>query len=60
MKERKFKCGNDIVTVTMQKSDLLICETTNEEYNEANTDGYWIATEEDVKREVDNNNWVLI
>lgn len=57
---RKFKKGNDVITVTKLSNGLLYCETTNKSYNRVNTDGYWIAAEEDIKSGIKHEGWVLI
>ena len=56
--KRKFKHGNDIVTVTDLGNGMLQCETTNEEYNSLNEDGYWIAVEQDIEDEIKRGSYV--
>ena len=58
--EMKFKHNQDIITVTKLRNGFLICETTNEEYNLANSDGYWIATIEDINELVERGEYVKI
>ena len=55
---RFYKCGNDIITITDLGNGMLQCETTNTEYNELNSDGYWIAVEDDIINEVKNGNYI--
>ena len=57
---RRFRDGEDIITVTEQNNSFLICETTNKEYNKQNTDGYWIAVEEDIQNDIKYKGWELI
>jgi hypothetical protein len=60
MSEMKFKHKQDIITVTKLKNEMLICETTNEDYNSKNSDGYWIATIEDINESVERGEYVKL
>lgn len=59
-KERKFKQGKEIVTVTDLGNGSLMCETTDVEYNELNELGHWVATEEDIQKEIKLGNYIQI
>ena len=57
---RKYKKGKDVITVTTLSNGLLLCETTNKQYNRVNTDGHWIAAELDIESGVEHDGWELI